>query len=123
MNSCPACSGRHPDDPPSRRICECGTNWTSPRKDFPMSAAADFFKWREDWLQFIPVRNKHGNWAVAIIIDDGYGDLADALHNCEDYQRKVEKACAEDGLPLGVPLNPVTLRPQVVDGAVVEEIE
>lgn len=88
-----------------------------------MSATADFFKWREDWLRFIPVRNKHGNWDVAIVIDEGYGDLADALHNAEDYRRKVELACAEDGMPLGVSLNPSTLRPQVVDGVVLEELE
>lgn len=82
-----------------------------------MSETADFFKWREDWMRFIAVPNRHGNYDVAIVVDGGYG-LADALRNAEDYRRKLAAAMAADGLPMGVPLDPITLRPQLMQADV-----
>lgn len=80
-----------------------------------MSAAADFFKWREDWLQLVPVRNQHGGWDVHLVVDEGYGDLADALRHCDNYRHKIEQACTDDGMPLGMRRSPLRLRAEVVD--------
>jgi hypothetical protein len=85
-----------------------------------MSATADLFKRREDHFRVITVPNRWGGYDVALVIDGGYASQADAQHNADDFKRQIEEALAADGYPYGVPLNPKTSRPQLVDAAVEE---
>ena len=85
-----------------------------------MSATADLFKRREDHFRVVVVPNRWGGFDVALVIDGGYADPADARYNADDFKRQIEAALAADGMPYGVPLNPETGRPQLIDAAVEE---
>lgn len=85
-----------------------------------MNHTADLFKRREDHFRVIVVPNRWGGYDVALVIDGSYADPADARHNADDFKRQIEAALAADGMPYGVPLNPESGRPQLVDAAVEE---
>lgn len=85
-----------------------------------MSATADLFKRREDHFRVVVVPNRWGGYDVALVIDGSYANPADARRNADDFKRQIEAALAADGMPYGVPLNPETGRPQLVEAAVDE---
>ncbi|MET8985896.1 hypothetical protein ABZW49_10645 [Nonomuraea wenchangensis] len=85
-----------------------------------MSATADLFKRREDHFRVVVVPNRWGGYDVALVIDGSYANPADARYHADDFKRQIEAALAADGMPYGVPLNPETGRPQLVDAAVEE---
>lgn len=85
-----------------------------------MNHTADLFKRREDHFRVVVIPNRWGGYDIAMVIDGSYGDPADARVNADDFKRQIENALAADGMPYGVPLNPETGRPQLVDAAVEE---
>lgn len=85
-----------------------------------MNHTADLFKRREDHFRVVVVPNRWGGYDVAMVIDGSYGDPADARRVADDFKRQIEAALAADGMPYGVPLNPETGRPQLVETAVEE---
>lgn len=85
-----------------------------------MSHTADLFKRREDHFRVVVVPNRWGGFDVALVIDGSYADPADARRVADDFKRQIEEALAADGVPYGIPLNPETGRPLLVDAAVEE---
>jgi hypothetical protein len=67
-----------------------------------------------------PHLNRWGGYDVALVIDGSYANPANARRNADDFKRQIDAALAADGMPYGVPLNPETGRPQLVDAAIEE---
>jgi hypothetical protein len=66
-----------------------------------MSETAALLFRRSDWLRFVAIPGRHGNFDVALVFDGGYGREDDAARNAADFARQLSEAMAADGRPLG----------------------
>lgn len=111
MNPCPRCCGGFPDDP-DLPVCQCGSDWPSPRKDNPVSETAKWLKSREGWLRVIAVPAPSGGFEIAVVIDGSYALEAGPRRIARGHAERIAAALRADGAGLARAL-PVDVRPQL----------